>query len=232
VVCAAGSSSSTQGPPEKDVQAVVTYFGATALQWGLMMGALGGLQLLTEALASSDAPDWSAKAVVVLFFGTMSIKSRIFSPLDNSRPTIEKDGKKMNVMDDRIRPSWMPPPLAFPIIWSTIGLLRTFSSVAVWEACDRNLVVLPLALMMVHLAIGDTWNTINNVERRMGTAVAGVALVWLSVIAVDSAYFNTTTTAGLLLAPSVVWLSVASFLVYTINQLNGPEPLFPVKKDS
>lgn len=96
----------------------------------------------------------------------------------------------------------------------------------------RNLVVLPLALMMVHLAIGDTWNTINNVERRMGTAVAGVALVWLSVIAVDSAYFNTTTTAGLLLAPSVVWLSVASFLVYTINQLNGPEPLFPVKKDS
>lgn len=65
MVCAAGSSSSTQGPPEKDVQAVVTYFGATALQWGLMMGALGGLQLLTEALASSDAPDWSAKVGVL-----------------------------------------------------------------------------------------------------------------------------------------------------------------------
>ena len=92
------------------------------------------------------------------------------------------------------------------------------------------MVVLPLALMMLHLAIGDTWNTINNVEKRLGTAVVGVSFVWLSVLAVDYAYFSTSTLAGGVLAPSVVWLSVASFLVYSIWDLNGNDPLLPMKK--
>jgi tryptophan-rich sensory protein len=38
-----------------------------------------------------------------------------------------------------------------------------------------------------------------------------------------------STTAGAVLAPSVLWLTIASCLVYSINQLNGKAGLLPMK---
>jgi tryptophan-rich sensory protein len=54
---------------------------------------------------------------------------------------------------------------------STIAVLRCVSSTMVWEACGRNLLAPPLLAMMAHLCIGDTWNTINNVEGRCAVGV-------------------------------------------------------------
>merc|ERR1712046_261111 len=124
----------------------------------------------------------------------------------------------------------MPPPLAFPVIWTSIAVLRTVSSVIIWEVSNRTLSVAPILALMLHLAIGDTWNTINNVERRLGTAVSGVTFVWASVVIADFFYFQTSKLAGWILAPSRVWLSIAWFLVFTIWKLNGKESLYPVKK--
>ena len=39
-----------------------------------------------------------------------------------------------------------------------------------------------LLWLVFHLCVGDTWNTINNTERRTGAAVPGVACVWASVL--------------------------------------------------
>lgn len=55
-----------------------------------------------------------------------------------------------------------------------------------------------------------------------------------SVYNVVFQYYNVVPTAGYLIAPSAVWISVATFLVYTIWRINpGPdgelEPLLPRK---
>mmetsp|Transcript_22608 Transcript_22608/g.31508 ORF Transcript_22608/g.31508 Transcript_22608/m.31508 type:complete len:311 (+) Transcript_22608:96-1028(+) len=215
----------------RDTKAVLLYVGATSVQWVLLIGSLWALQALTGYLdAAPGVSNWVSKVLVIGYFGSMSLKSRVFSFLNNSRPTVDKDGKKMSVMDGVIRPSWMPPPLAFPIIWSTITLLRTASSVIIWEACGRSLLVPPIMMMMLHLSIGDTWNTINNVERRKGTAVVGVLFVWISVIVTVKLFFDTDMLAGIILAPSAAWLTIASFLVYTIWDLNGRDSLYPMKE--
>lgn len=70
-----------------DVGALVRYVAATAMQWGLMVGALWALQQVTSLPA---LPSWAPRVLVALFFAVTAIKSRIFSPLDNSRPTITK----------------------------------------------------------------------------------------------------------------------------------------------
>ena len=155
----------------------------------------------------------------------MSLKSRVFAILDASRPEV---GSSMPV--ETKRPAWTPPGPVFPIVWSTIGILRTVSSMLVWEACGRQMLVLPLIAMMTHLAIGDTWNSINNVEQRKGTAVAGVAFVWASVMSVIYLYHQTLPLAGMVLAPSGLWLSIASFLIYSIWRLNGSDPIRPRKE--
>jgi hypothetical protein len=70
-----------------DVGALVRYVAATALQWALMVGALWALQCVTAVPA---LPTWAPKTLVAVFFAFISLKSRVFSPLDNSRPTITK----------------------------------------------------------------------------------------------------------------------------------------------
>src|SRR5689334_3248556 len=73
---------------------------------------------------------------------------------------------------------WTPPPLAFPIIWSTIGLLRAASSVMIWDTTGSG-IALPLVAMAFHLSVGDCWNHIKNVERREGELRLSVLLTTL-----------------------------------------------------
>ena len=52
-----------------------------------------------------------------------------------------------------------------------------------------------------------------------------------SVITVTSVYYTVLPQAGLVLAPSVLWLTIASKLVFDIWTLNEPatQPLYPHK---
>ena len=76
------------------------------------------------------------------------------------------------------------------------------------------------------------WNTVNNVERRLGAAVPGVACVWGSVLFAVSQYMQADPMAGKLLGLTAVWLTVAATLVtdtWRVNNEDGTEPLFPYK---
>ena len=59
-------------------------------------------------------------------------------------------------------------------------------------------------------------------------SAVGVLAVWSSVVAAVKAYYDVTPIAGYLLAPSAVWISIASVLTWTIWSINPPlEPLLP-----
>eukprot|EP00966_Prymnesium_polylepis_P301326 6962282-Prymnesium_polylepis.1 len=110
-------------------------------------------------------------------------------------------------------PSWTPPGVTFPIMWVlVVGPLRAYSSTLVWEATGQHLLCPALLCFMLHLSIGDTWNTVNNVERRMGAAVPGVACVLASALFAASQYFEAAPLAGNLLGLTTVWITVAGLL--------------------
>jgi tryptophan-rich sensory protein len=196
-----------------DFNAAASYVLATGIQWSLLAVFLTCFQRLIDTLplVIPRVPILSA-----LFF-FLSVRSRVFSPLNNSRPAASKSDP---VFRDRIRPSWQPAPRAFPIIWSTIALLRTVSSILVWKVTG-SLSCAPILFFVAHLAIGDTWNTINNVEKRLGTAVLGVQFVYLSVLIATQQYYQISPKAAYVLAPSAIWLSIANFLVFSIWRLNS-----------
>ena len=90
----------------------------------------------------------------------------------------------------------------------------------------------PLLVLALHLSVGDTWNCVTNVEQRKGVSAVGVLAVWLSVVAAVKAYYDAAPIAGFLLAPSAVWISIASVLTWTIWKINPPlEPLLPQAGD-
>ncbi len=207
---------------ELDIRAVLVYTLGTILQIVAMILVLLVMEKLVMLIDNSSFPSWLSTLLTGLLFTLLSIRSRIFSLLDNTR--------SRQTYDQVIRPRWSPPPLVFPIAWMIIGVLRVISSVLVWQQMNHQFLVLPLILFVGHLALGDIWNTIFTVERRLGAAVPVVILgPWLSAVVVTAIYWQTNPVAGMTLSFSCIWLTVAAVLVFRIWQLNGSEPLYPLK---
>ena len=208
---------------ELDKRAVLLYTLGTILQIVVMILVLLGMGKLVILIDNNSSfPSWFSTLFTGLFFAILSIRSRIFSLLDNTR--------YRQTYDQVIRPRWSPPPLVFHIVWMIIAVLRVISSLLVCQQMNHQFLVLPLILFVVHLALGDTWNTIFTVERRLGAAVPVVILgPWLSAVVVTAIYWQTNPLAGMTLSFSCVWLTVAAVLVFRIWQLNGSELLYPLK---
>jgi tryptophan-rich sensory protein len=172
----------------------------------------------------------ASTAVVAAFFLFISFASRKFSLLDSSRPSLKSERDAISASK---RPSWMPPPLVFPIVWTSLGVLRTAAATLVWQATG-TLLCPALAIFCAHLAIGDIWNSINNQERRLGVASVAVIFVWGSASLAVWNYSLVAPFAAKLLSPLVVWLTIATALVWDIWRINGGaevHALYPRKGD-
>ena len=211
--------------PEVDWARLRAYGGSLGLQWVLMCGTLGVLDFLGGALGASELLGAREQVAVGLFFTALALRSRLFARLPAPRPRKDSYG----TLEEVVRPSWTPPRLVFPIVWSTIAVLRGTSSAMVWAASGERLFCWPLAVFCLHLCVGDVWNFVNNVENDRGVAVPGVFLCLLSASATVAAYWQVLPRAGLVLLPLPLWLCVASTLVTSIYFLNGRGPLYPAK---
>jgi translocator protein len=214
-----------------DYDAVVKYFGALGIQCTLLFGFLSGLDFLVNKMAL-QVP---GPANFALFYA-LSLKSRVFNPLANNSPkvnTLESDAASTK----RIMPAWTPPGVVFPVMWLlVIAPLRALASTMVVAATSQY-ASWTIMTLMTHLSIGDVWNTINNVERRYGVSVVGLACVWLSKACAAYAYHRAVPRAGMLLALPLLWLTVASALIYSTWRINPdpstgkPDPLYPTVGD-
>jgi translocator protein len=200
---------------------IAKYGVATGIQFGLLAGAL---KLFDQVAAARTLP----LPLVGVLFCFLSLRSRVASVLDNSRPNREAMKGKATPTDVK-RPSWTPPGIAFPVIWLSITALRAVSSALVYKQTGA-LFSGPLLAMVLHLSVGDTWNTITNIEKRLGVSAVGCVVVWASVMNVIYRYVAVQPIAGRILAPSGVWISIATVLCWEIWRINMPnQPLWPVK---
>lgn len=207
--------------PQWDKAATLTYLAATLAQIAAMTGLLWLMDVAFESLDTAALPQGATTAIACGFFAFVTLRSRLFSLLDNTR----NSGRYKSLQ----RPGWAPPPLAFPIVWMSIAVLRVVSAYLVWSAMGQTFLCLPLVLYVVHLSLGDTWNTIFTVEGRLGAAVPMVIVgPLLSVAVVTFSYFQTVPLAGWIILPSLVWLAIATALCISLWRLNGQDPLYPV----
>jgi benzodiazapine receptor len=120
------------------------------------------------------------------------------------------------------KPWWTPPDVAFPIVWSTLFLANAVAGWLVWEAA--GLAALPaLVLYVVSLCLNAGWSFVFFGLRRIRLALAEVALLWLSIAAVMLVFWPIRPLATLLIAPYLVWVTVAAALNLRLIQLNPKE---------
>ena len=207
--------------PPWDKVATLTYLGATIAQVAAMTGLLWAMDTALGYVNTAALPQGAMTAIACSFFAAVTLRSRLFSLLDNTR----NSGRYQSLQ----RPGWAPPPLAFPIVWMSIAVLRVVSAYLVWSAMGQTFLCWPLVFYVIHLSLGDTWNTIFTVEGRLGAAVPMVIVgPLLSVTVVTVSYFQVVPLAGWIILPSLVWLAIATALCISLWRLNGQEPLYPV----
>lgn len=220
--------------PQLDTDAVAKY-AASAIAELSLFGAT--FSLIDAALAQLDFK--LPFAGTAFLFYAISLKSRVFNPLNNQRPdrakSVEGDGSAG--FRDRVMPSWTPPGVVFPIMWLLIiGPIRAYSSALVVSSTG-GFFSLPIMAFILHLTIGDIWNTINNTEKRYGASVVGVIGVVLSAINAAYQYSMVDSLAGKLLGGTCIWLVIATGLITDTWRLNPSEngkrvPLYPVKGEA
>jgi benzodiazapine receptor len=117
------------------------------------------------------------------------------------------------------KPPWTPPNWAFPVVWSILFVLNAVAGWLIWMAAGAG-AALPLAAYAVSLLINASWSATFFGARRMGLGFAVVITLWLSIAAVMALFAPVSPLAAGLIAPYLVWVTIASALNLRVWQLN------------
>jgi tryptophan-rich sensory protein len=121
------------------------------------------------------------------------------------------------------KPSWQPPDWAFGPVWTVILVMAAISAALAWEAApDAGAKTIVFIVLLVNSILNIAWSAIFFKMKRPDWALIEVALLWLSILALILVLGSYSTTAGLLMVPYIVWVSIASFLNFRIVQMNRP----------
>ena len=121
------------------------------------------------------------------------------------------------------QPAWKPPDWAFGPIWTTIFALAAAAGVIGWRrapsSADRKSL---LALFAANGFLNVFWSLLYFRLHRPDWSLFEVPLLWLSVLALIVLLARFAKSAAWLLAPYLVWVSIAALLNWQTVQLNGP----------
>lgn len=115
------------------------------------------------------------------------------------------------------KPSWTPPPFVFPLVWTTLYVLIAWAAMRVAQLPGTGLA---MALFAVQIAFNVLWTPVFFGLHRMRAALVVMAALWLSVAGTTAAFLVADTTAGLMFAPYLLWVTIAAALNASVLRLN------------
>lgn len=144
------------------------------------------------------------------------------------------------------KPSWNPPGYVFPMVWIPLKLCQSAAVAIVGEAAAADIktgsggtgaspverltelassassskAVRALAVFAGMTALGNYWNVTFFGRRQMKKSTRVMAAFWASVAATIWAFGEVDNKAGALVAPTIVWVTIATALNFTIVKLN------------
>jgi len=119
------------------------------------------------------------------------------------------------------KPSWNPPGWIFPIMWLIVSKPTQF--IAVWKLVTQHSqedLSIPLVVYCGHLALGDAWNKVFFGLECTGRGLAVISIFWSLLWLSAYLFYKVDQSAGLLLLPTCLWVTVAASLNLSIYLLN------------
>jgi len=119
------------------------------------------------------------------------------------------------------KPSWAPPNWLFGPVWTTLYILMGIALFLVWrEGLNRSDVRFAILIFAVQLVLNLLWSIVFFTYHSLFGSFIVIMLLWIAILANIIAFSIISRTAGLLLVPYIVWVSIASYLNYSVYLLN------------
>jgi translocator protein len=116
---------------------------------------------------------------------------------------------RMGFYESLIKPSWVPPDWAFPVGWFTLWALQAVVLVRL-AGSSSKLRHVALVAMIVQFVFAVAWQA----------AVFAPGRLLVLVIIATSLCWMVDRWSAVLVAPTVVWVSVATTLAWSLYRLN------------
>jgi benzodiazapine receptor len=117
-------------------------------------------------------------------------------------------------------PSWAPSANVFGPVWSILYALMGISAWLVWRRHSRAVNQPALTLFIVQLLVNATWSWMFfRFHTGLGSFI-NIVLLWILIVMTIVLFWKRSNTAGALLIPYFLWVTFATFLNYTMWQMN------------
>jgi translocator protein len=119
------------------------------------------------------------------------------------------------------KPAWTPPDWVFGPVWSTLYVLMGIALFLVWrQGLDRRDVKYAILIFGVQLLLNVLWSVVFfGLHSILGGFIL-ILLLWIAILVNILAFYIISRAAGLLLIPYLIWVSIASYLNYSVYLLN------------
>jgi len=125
----------------------------------------------------------------------------------------------LSFFESLTKPSWIPPDWAFPAAWFTLWTLQAIALGSLLTS-DKPGRSLALSLLVAQFVTAVAWQSVVFGEGRLRLAAWWLVAVLVLVVAATLAAWRVSWQAGALIAPTIVWVSVATALGFALLDLN------------
>jgi len=114
---------------------------------------------------------------------------------------------------------YIPPDWAFPAAWFTLWTLQAIALVLLL-ASDRAGRTTAIGLLALQFVVAILWQSVVFGPGRLHLAAWWLVAVLVLVVGATVTAWRVSPTAGALIAPTIVWVSVATVLGFSLLRLN------------
>jgi tryptophan-rich sensory protein len=119
------------------------------------------------------------------------------------------------------KPEWNPPDWLFAPVWTVLFIMMgTALAQILGKGWEKKEVKTGAVLFSVQLLLNFGWSASFFGLQSPLAALVVIALLWIFIVLTMLSFARVSKPAALLLAPYLAWVSFASFLNFTILQLN------------
>lgn len=115
------------------------------------------------------------------------------------------------------KPSWTPPGWVFPVVWMSLYVAMSYAAmrVALVEGSAQA-----LAFWGAQIAFNTLWSPVFFGLKRVRASLIVLVFLWGFVAASMVSFWMLVPVAGMLMAPYLLWVTIAGTLNYSVLRRN------------
>jgi len=119
------------------------------------------------------------------------------------------------------KPFFTPPSWLFAPVWVTLYTLMGISAFLVWRKGLSDQHVRTASIVFaVQLILNVLWSGVFFGFRSILAGLIVIVILWIAILLTILNFYKISTTAGLLLIPYILWVSIAAALNFSVLILN------------